>query len=253
MIRATVYQQFSSELLERVAAMERHVHAAERGRDPAQAAEPLADAAFEAHSIKGTAAVLGLHDLATLAAEFERGVQTAAERPAPLEAAAAARLREGLRAMAAMADRQPAGVERPARPEIVAPDAPRTHHRAVVLHIEDSGMVVDLVAAILEGRRDIALRSAGTAAEGLALARRLRPAVILLDMHLPDSSGDEVLAAILSDPRTRDIPVVIVSGDRSDEEAARLLAAGAADCLPKPFEIEAVLALVGRYCGGETD
>src|SRR5581483_7883532 len=171
------------------------------------------EAACHAHSIKGTAAVLGLHELAALAGEIERMLQ-ACQGSVPLDPPEAGRLREGLGAMRMMAGRRPEGGEESAPPVVVAPSGGHRRRGGVVLHVEDSGMVAGLIAAILSERPGIALRSAGTAAEGLELARRLHPSVVLLDMHLPDGSGDDVLTAILADPTTRDVPVVIVSGDQ---------------------------------------
>ena len=79
---------------------------------------------------------------------------------------------------------------------------------------------------------------------GLDLARDHRPDLILLDRHLPDVPGDEVLRLLREDPRTRDIPVVIVSADASPGQAQRLLDAGARAYLTKPLDIQKLLAVV---------
>ena len=68
--------------------------------------------------------------------------------------------------------------------------------------------------------------------------------LILLDLHLPDIPGDEVLAHLLADPETRDIPVVILSADATPAQIERLLAAGARAYLTKPFDVTELLALV---------
>ena len=72
---------------------------------------------------------------------------------------------------------------------------------------------------------------------GLELAREHQPDLILLDLHLPDMLGDEVLRRLQADPRTRDIPVVVLSADAVPSHIARLRAAGAVAYLTKPLDV----------------
>jgi two-component system response regulator AtoC len=75
-----------------------------------------------------------------------------------------------------------------------------------------------------------------TAAEGLARAQAERPQVVLLDHHLPDADGPDVLSSLLElDPRVRVI-VITAFGDTS--LAVRFIKAGAFDFLTKPYEME---------------
>jgi hypothetical protein len=67
--------------------------------------------------------------------------------------------------------------------------------------------------------------------------------LILLDLHLPDISGHEILDYLKSDPRTAGIPVVVVSADATPGQIDRLLAAGANSYLTKPLDIASILAL----------
>jgi CheY-like chemotaxis protein len=79
--------------------------------------------------------------------------------------------------------------------------------------------------------------------EALAAVQRERPHLILLDIVMPRLDGWAVLHALQADPLTRDIPVVLISGNAAlDAETAREL--GAATVLPKPFQMKAVRALV---------
>jgi CheY-like chemotaxis protein len=55
--------------------------------------------------------------------------------------------------------------------------------------------------------------------EGLELARQDPPDLVLLDLHLPDLSGEEVLGELRADPRTAEIPVVVVSADATTGQA----------------------------------
>lgn len=79
---------------------------------------------------------------------------------------------------------------------------------------------------------------------------RCRPAVVLLDLHLPDIHGEEVLAHLLADPTTASIPVVVLSADASPGQIDRLLAAGAEAYLAKPFDIRELQVLVERLLDG---
>ncbi len=74
-------------------------------------------------------------------------------------------------------------------------------------------------------------------AEGLQLAREHLPDVILLDLQLPDMSGDKVLAELRADPVTASIPVIMISADAVGDQAKRMIAAGAHAYLTKPLDL----------------
>lgn len=79
-----------------------------------------------------------------------------------------------------------------------------------------------------------------------ALAHEHRPVLILLDLHLPDIDGDEVLQQLRDDPVTATTPVVIVSADATSGLIDRLLAAGAGGCLTKPLDVHELRAVVSE-------
>ena len=79
---------------------------------------------------------------------------------------------------------------------------------------------------------------------GLDIARTSRPDLILLDLHLPDMHGEEVLRRLWEDPHTRAIPVAVLSADATPAQAKRLRAAGAIAYLTKPLDVSQVLHLV---------
>jgi CheY-like chemotaxis protein/HPt (histidine-containing phosphotransfer) domain-containing protein len=113
-----------------------------------------------------------------------------------------------------------------------------------VLYIEDNPSNVRLVEKIFGLSSDLGLHVAREGSSGVALAREMHPDVILLDLHLPDIPGEQVLAAIRGDPELEDTPVIIVSADASPVQAKRLQAAGANGYLTKPFDIDQLLAAV---------
>ena len=75
-----------------------------------------------------------------------------------------------------------------------------------------------------------------------------RPALVLLDLHLPDISGEDVLQELKARPETTAIPVVVMSADATEGRQARLVDAGAADYLSKPIDVGALLAIIDRWC-----
>jgi PAS domain S-box-containing protein len=113
-----------------------------------------------------------------------------------------------------------------------------------VLYIEDNPSNIQLVEAILRQRPEVTLLVAQQGSLGLDLARERQPELVLLDLNLPDISGDEVLRRLRSDPRTRELTIVVLSADATPGQVARLCSAGADGYLAKPFEIEHFLAVV---------
>jgi signal transduction histidine kinase/ActR/RegA family two-component response regulator len=113
-----------------------------------------------------------------------------------------------------------------------------------VLYIEDNRSNVELVKRLLDRLGSIALVTAENGHVGLDLAVQHRPSLILLDLHLPDMSGEEVLARLRSDPRTHTIPVIAVTADATPGWRTTLLAGGAAECLTKPIDVPVFLAAV---------
>ena len=79
---------------------------------------------------------------------------------------------------------------------------------------------------------------------GLDLARQHHPDLVLLDLHLPDLPGWDVLAALQADDATRDIPVVAVSADATPRQTERLLKLGARAYLTKPLDVDRFLKML---------
>src|SRR5262245_13036052 len=90
------------------------------------------------------------------------------------------------------------------------------------------------------------LLTAGSAAEGVAMLRRHRPDVVILDVHLPDSSG----LATFEQVREADarIPVILITGHGTTELAIEAMKRGAYEYLHKPLELPQLRELVARAC-----
>jgi PAS domain S-box-containing protein len=113
-----------------------------------------------------------------------------------------------------------------------------------ILYIEDNVSNLRLIERIISDRPQVRLLSAMQASLGLELARDHLPDLILLDLHLPDMAGDEVLRRLRQDPTTRTIPVVMISADATHAQINRLLAAGADEYLTKPLDVKRFLEIV---------
>jgi CheY-like chemotaxis protein len=132
-----------------------------------------------------------------------------------------------------------------------SPVLPAWGRGGVVLYIEDNLSNFRLVERVLELMPGTTLLSAIQGRLGLELASQHRPDVILLDLHLPDVPGEEVLRRLLAEPRTRQIPVIILSADATPGQIERLLAAGARAFLTKPIDVRRLLAVLDEQMGTE--
>jgi PAS domain S-box-containing protein len=140
---------------------------------------------------------------------------------------------------------EPAVVER-AREEFPLLAIREYAEERTVLYIEDTVTNVRLVEEILRRRPSVRLDAAMLGELGLELARERTPDLILLDLHLPDLAGEQVLARLRDDAATREIPVVVLSADATGRQREPLLAAGALDYLTKPIEVRALLEVIDR-------
>ena len=145
------------------------------------------------------------------------------------------------------------GAEEPPRlltpldlPTLAPLPAPAPRQR-VVLHIEDNEPNQRLIEMLLSQRPELRLLTASRGGEGLELAQKYHPDLILLDVHLPDTSGENVLHDLRADAGTRDVPVVIVSADAASIRHTQLHSIGANNYLLKPFNVKQFLKILDEY------
>lgn len=117
---------------------------------------------------------------------------------------------------------------------------------ATLLYVEDNPSNVALMRHVVTALGPIQLHVAETGHEGLALARDLRPDVILLDINLPGLSGFELKARLDADPLTRGLPVLALSASAMPADIRRGREAGFRDYLTKPLDIPALAAALNR-------
>ncbi|MGD9611151.1 MAG: response regulator [Desulfovibrionaceae bacterium] len=121
-----------------------------------------------------------------------------------------------------------------------------TQLSAMILAIEDETPILRFLRAYFEGR-GFSLLEATTGAQGLSMAASHNPAVILLDLGLPDMDGLTVLARLREWTQT---PIIILSARGQETDKIAGLNAGADDYLVKPFsvgELEARIRVALRH------
>ena len=136
----------------------------------------------------------------------------------------------------------PGGADSPARASDGSNGSSSTRADCVLV-IDDDATARELISDHLKAEGFSVVTAAG-GAEGLKLAKELRPTVITLDVMMPDLDGWSVLTALRQDPELADIPVIMVT---IVDEHRRGIALGAAGYLTKPIDRERLHQLVGRF------
>jgi CheY-like chemotaxis protein len=113
-----------------------------------------------------------------------------------------------------------------------------------VLVVDDDRDMVEVITMIL-GSEGFAYRTAANGLEALDAIDRERPAVVLLDMLMPVMNGWQA-ADEIHHRYGRTVPIVVLTAAEHAEARAREVEAD--DVLAKPFDIEDLLRIVGRYC-----
>ncbi len=123
---------------------------------------------------------------------------------------------------------------------------PASNAPARILVVDDTPEMVDWIRLMLQGAGHQVLTAYG-GAEGLALAQRELPSLVLLDAMMPEVDGFEVCARLKADEATRAIPVIFISALDDSETETRGLALGAADFVTKPINLAVLLARVQTH------
>ncbi len=117
----------------------------------------------------------------------------------------------------------------------------------VVLAVDDEDQILVLMKELLEGEAGIRLIEAGNGfSAGAKLVEEL-PDMLFLDFKMPELDGYEFLRYIRQDPRFKDIPVVAMTGLKSEPDQSKMSGAGVNDFLFKPFSREDVIAKIERF------
>lgn len=120
-----------------------------------------------------------------------------------------------------------------------------TEERARILLIDDTPANIQILYELFHREYGIFFATSGR--DGLAIARRELPDLILLDVMMPGMDGYETCGHLKSDPLTAGIPVIFVTAMGDEEDETRGLATGAIDYLTKPISPPIVKARVRNH------
>jgi two-component system phosphate regulon response regulator PhoB len=112
-----------------------------------------------------------------------------------------------------------------------------------ILVIEDEGDILELIRFNL-AREGYKVSSAVSGEAGLKLARLESPALVLLDLMLPEIDGLEVCKTLKNDPKTQHIPIVMLTAKGEESDIVTGLEVGAEDYIVKPFSPKVLIARV---------
>jgi signal transduction histidine kinase/ActR/RegA family two-component response regulator len=112
---------------------------------------------------------------------------------------------------------------------------------ATLLYIEDEPVNALLVVEALRAMPQWKVVTAPDGEQGLALARKLRPDLLLIDINIPLLTGDQVVRALRRDPATRDLTCIALSADALAEQIAAARAAGFDDYWTKPLDLQTMV------------
>ncbi len=116
-----------------------------------------------------------------------------------------------------------------------------------ILVVEDNEKNMKLFRDLLQAT-GYRILEASTAGRALALAAECSPALVLMDIRLPDMDGLEVLSRLRTDARTASIPVLAVTAQAMRGDRERFMQAGFDGYLSKPVDVDELLRAVMLYC-----
>lgn len=114
---------------------------------------------------------------------------------------------------------------------------------STILVVDDLKDNTDLLTTLLE-HQEYTVLSASSAEEGLRLARKVLPDLILMDVIMAGMDGVKACEILSSDEKTKEIPVILITAKNEPEDMKRGLEAGAVDYVKKPFILVELLARV---------
>jgi len=127
-----------------------------------------------------------------------------------------------------------------------APPPPRDSNGAQVLLVDDDWICREVATEILRGN-GIGVTTASTGQQALDLLQSSKFDLVLMDLHMPDMGGVETTRRIRANPETARLPIIAMSADTFDGEAARLAQTGMNDHIGKPVEPAALNDVVQRW------
>jgi two-component system chemotaxis response regulator CheY len=118
-----------------------------------------------------------------------------------------------------------------------------------VLVVEDSKAIRSMIRVSLEEAGGFFAVEAGNGFEALKTLPTRRFDLIITDINMPDINGLELIGYVKSNPTYRDIPLIIVSTEKTEEDKKRGITLGAAGYVVKPFRKEELIGMVTKVLG----
>ncbi len=107
--------------------------------------------------------------------------------------------------------------------------------KPLILHVDDEYIILSTLKLILESL-GLDVIQANTGPDGIKIAAKEKPSLILLDAMMPVMDGYETCIKLKRDPKTKDIPVIMLTGLDTVKDVEQAMAAGANSYLVKPIE-----------------
>ena len=120
-----------------------------------------------------------------------------------------------------------------------------------ILYVEDNVSNRALVEAIIQRQQDLRIHSVATIKDAKRFLKEMVPSLLLIDLHLPDGSGEDLVSYVKSKPELHHIPMMILSADALPETMERLKSAGVAHYMTKPLDVAAFSKKVRELIGSE--
>ena len=120
-----------------------------------------------------------------------------------------------------------------------------------ILYVEDNVSNRALVEAIIQRQQDLRIHSVATIKDAKRFLKDMVPSLILIDLNLPDGSGEDLVSHVKSKPELHHIPLMILSADALPETVERLKSAGVAHYMTKPLDVAAFSKKVRELIGSE--
>jgi signal transduction histidine kinase/CheY-like chemotaxis protein len=249
-----------------------HVRAPEPGRREGEGSDPIDgdDRALEARTEQGepdvgclvieiadTGRGMTAAQLARLFSAFDRlGLESSAIEGTGIGLVISRRLIERMGGAIAVDSRPDVGTRvtltlrrAHAAPLAAAGDAPANlalprSARGQIVYVEDNPINALLMQEVVEQRPDCTLHQAVSVRDGIDMIERLRPDLVLVDLHLPDGSGLQVAEWMRTRPMLVRVPVVVVSADSTQSQRDAATVAGVRAYLAKPIRLPDTLRLL---------
>lgn len=141
--------------------------------------------------------------------------------------------------------------ERPKKLKRLSPKA-RQQKAVRILYVEDAAVIRDTIARLLE-LNGYKVGYAKNGKEGVEMALTWNPDVILMDLRMPVMDGYNAIEEIKHNPKTKHLPIFVISAWSSRKERTQAMLAGADDFFVKPPDLKRLMNTINKAVGISSD